>query len=461
MRLRRNARKTKPKPTYDEYETDSSYSDSDSDIELVPVVSNSNKRKRAGRSSYPGFSTPLPDAINRTRQGTTRCPTVSPSHHFSPPALRRASTSRVPPVSQQANKTTGSKTAATPRRSTLTSAAQLKKLETEKANEAKRSRELIIGSLSNQILSRLVSMGIRSRDVGQLCSERLGWKFDEWKTSLKGSKTLVYEPIEVKVPISRKRANSSVRKSISLADKAWNPSLEADALSLCIAKSDGDRVRFPEDDMSDRQFTSQSERSPTWTAVDDLSEVRTVFIHRTIIHEFLSDDRPSVLDLARKLPRVQFFAFGGAKEPASLQSPQPGPSIDLFKICLHPSMRVELHKNLEDDYQSRLDVSLLIDFLAQQFDNPSKDETKSLAEWIKLDRNVITWLSSDPSQLPDQDCDEDVLEVTIISNTLKQIQKDLYTDFRRFIIAIPEDHPYADKNSLDGYQRYSVPHDPI
>ncbi|KNF03949.1 hypothetical protein PSTG_03034 [Puccinia striiformis f. sp. tritici PST-78] len=499
MRLRRNARKTKPKPTYDEYETDSSYSDSDSDIELVPVVSNSNKRKRAGRSSYPGFSTPLPDAINRTRQGTTRCPTVSPSHHFSPPALRRASTSRVPPVSQQANKTTGSKTAATPRRSTLTSTAQLKKLETEKANEAKRSRELIIGSLSNQILSRLVSMGIRSRDVGQLCSERLGWKFDEWKTSLKGSKTLVYEPIEVKVPISRKRANSSVRKSISLADKAWNPSLEADALSLCIAKSDGDRVRFPEDDMSDRQFTSQSERSPTWTAVDDLSEVRTVFIHRTIIHEFLSDDRPSVLDLARKLPRVQFFAFGGAKEPASLQSPQPGPSIEwvlcagaviiptfdslfkssykddqkggkeyfrqlkrlcqsdpFIKVCLHPSMRVELHKNLEDDYQSRLDVSLLIDFLAQQFDNPSKDETKSLAEWIKLDRNVITWLSSDPSQLPDQDCDEDVLEVTIISNTLKQIQKDLYTDFRRFIIAVPEDHPYADKNSLDGIELMKI-----
>ncbi|KAH9451328.1 hypothetical protein Pst134EB_018805 [Puccinia striiformis f. sp. tritici] len=119
-------------------------------------------------------------------------------------------------------------------------------------------------------------------------------------------------------------------------------------------------------------------------------------------------------------------------------------------------MRVELHKNLEDDYQSRLDVSLLIDFLAQQFDNPSKDETKSLAEWIKLDRNVITWLSSDPSQLPDQDCDEDVLEVTIISNTLKQIQKDLYTDFRRFIIAVPEDHPYADKNSLDGIELMKI-----
>ncbi|KAH9444387.1 hypothetical protein Pst134EA_032024 [Puccinia striiformis f. sp. tritici] len=48
------------------------------------------------------FGTPLPDAINRTRQGTTRCPTVSPSHHFSPPALRRASTSRVPPISQRA-----------------------------------------------------------------------------------------------------------------------------------------------------------------------------------------------------------------------------------------------------------------------------------------------------------------------------------------------------------------------
>ncbi|KAH9451327.1 hypothetical protein Pst134EB_018804 [Puccinia striiformis f. sp. tritici] len=364
MRLRRNARKTKPKPTYDEYETDSSYSDSDSDIELVPVVSHSNSayfsifmlvpkidgslvRRKGGDHNqserepvghHTRVSAHLPDAINRTRQGTTRCPTVSPSHHFSPPALRRASTSRVPPISQQANKTTGSKTAATPRRSTLTSAAQLKKLETEKANEAKRSRELIIGSLSNQILSRLVSMGIRSRDVGQLCSERLGWKFDEWKTSLKGSKTLVYEPIEVKVPISRKRANSSVRKSISLADKAWNPSLEADALSLCIAKSDGDRVRFPEDDMSDRQFTSQSERSPTWTAVDDLSEVRTVFIHRTIIHEFLSDDRPSVLDLARKLPRVQFFAFGGAKEPASLQSPQPGPSIE-WVLCAGESQK--------------------------------------------------------------------------------------------------------------------------
>ncbi|KAH9444388.1 hypothetical protein Pst134EA_032025 [Puccinia striiformis f. sp. tritici] len=153
--------------------------------------------------------------------------------------------------------------------------------------------------------------------------------------------------------------------------------------------------------MSDRQFTSQSERTPTWTTVDDLSEVRTVFIHRTIIHEFLSDDRPSVLDLGRKLP-LEYNS---------------SPSNSIIQV---------------------------------------KIRTKSLAEWIKLDRNVITWLSSDPSQLPDQDCDEDVFEVTIISNTLKQIQKDLYTDFRRFIIAAPEDHSYADKNSLDGIELMKI-----
>jgi hypothetical protein len=161
--------------------------------------------------------------------------------------------------------------------------------------------------LSDRITSDLMSIGNVSRDVAQLCSSKLGWNEDEWKTSMKDSKVIVYEPLEQEVGATRKRAYSSARRPLSVKSKVWSVSLEVDALSLCITKAGGDRVRFQDGDNENRHFRSQSEKSPAWNNVDDLSGVRSVFVHRSVLQEFLSDGSPSLIDFVRRETRAQIF----------------------------------------------------------------------------------------------------------------------------------------------------------
>jgi hypothetical protein len=115
-------------------------------------------------------------------------------------------------------------------------------------------------------------------------------------------------------------------------------------------------------------------------------------------------------------------------------------------------MKTQLYKNLEEE-ESDISMEFIIDFLTQEFDCP-KEENVSMGDWIKLDRNIIAWLSSDSTPYLSEDCDEDVAEVTTIAKTLKLVQKELYSEFRRFIIAIPDEHPYADRKSFEGVSIY-------
>ncbi|OAV93238.1 hypothetical protein PTTG_12307 [Puccinia triticina 1-1 BBBD Race 1] len=544
--LTKRFRPTKPLPKKqsqddDEYES-TSCSSLDSDIGPSRVPS---KRHRDGATirSSSRLATPLRGATNRPRHSRTQCSTVSPGGDLSPPRILRSG--KKVPQCQNGNKSpenrpasisrrvstatsaaelkklekerakkagsTTNQTALTSRRvSNATSAAELKKIEKERARDAEKGRESIVAQLSDRILSGLVSMGNVSRDVAQVCSSKLGWSEEEWKACMKDSKIIVYEPLEAEVLPTRKRAYSSARKPLSHALKNWSAPLEVDALSLCITKAGAIRVCFQNGDHDNYNFTSQPEgrtsqperrmsqleKRLTWPQVDDLSEVRSVFVHRNVIQEFLSERSP-VLDLVRKEPRVQFFTFGGGKAPTSLNSPQVNPRIELVlragavivptfdslfknstdddkkrrqcfkkikdvchvnpfvKICLHPAMKTQLAKKLGEG-KSDFDMDLLIDFLTQEFDFPEEGGGKSLGAWIGLDRNIISWLWSDPVESRYEDCDDEAFEVAMIVKTMKQIQKECYTDFRRFIIAIPDEHLFADRVSWEGIELMKI-----
>ncbi|KAA1080151.1 hypothetical protein PGTUg99_017076 [Puccinia graminis f. sp. tritici] len=493
MPIKRNSSTRKPRD-YDEYESTSS-SDLESDIDHVNVPT---KRNRSGVTRSSWTATTLPDATNRTQQGRrARCSTVSTGGNLSPPASRISGGN---PAAQNGKKATGNQSGSAPRRvNNAISAAQRKKLEEQADNAAKQRRKTVAKVLSDRIMSDLMSIGIISRDVAQVCSSKLGWNEDEWKTCMNNSKVIVYEPLEVEqeVGVTRKRAYSSARRPLSVKSKVWSVSLEVDALSLCITNAGGNRVRYQDGDNENRQFRSHSEKTLAWSNVDDLSEVKSVFVHRSVLKEFLWDGSPSLVDLVRKEPRAQIFTFGCNKAaPASLNSPESNPRIEMIlcagavivptfdslfknpsdddqkrrqyfqkikaachthpflKICLHPSMKTQLYKNLEED-ESDISMEFIIDFLKQQFDCP-KEANVSMGDWIKLDRNIIAWLSSDSNPELDEDCDEDVAEVTTIARTLKLVQKELYSEFRRFIIAIPEGHPYADRKSFEGVELMKI-----
>ncbi|PLW38842.1 hypothetical protein PCANC_11174 [Puccinia coronata f. sp. avenae] len=423
------------------------------------------KRKRSDGRLACSMSKPSRNAAT-TR---ARCPTVSPSGH-SPESSRSANRTR---PSLQKSPATHSERTTRP-----LSLAQQKKQ--QKRHEEAKAAEIqkLNNTLYNALLGQLGPM--KRMDLGQLCREKLGWRSDEWG-AFKDSKVIICEPpTDTARPPpssgSRKPSLTKKKKLVSLHDSlesesSWPPALEIIALKLCILTAGGEILTRPQEFPEAWDTLNREQRD----------ELKAVFVHRERLSHFLVRGKPSLRDAAEMKHRVQFFAFGSAEESdsslpsAARASPRvemilPAgaiivPTFDslfkntkggegraLFKklkelsrshpfveVCLHPSLAKQLHT--ADDGR-KTDLEFLVDFLGETFDEASPEEFDSLAQWIAQDRNIISWLWA-----PDNHSSHEFLAIT---KTFRELRDLLLTDFRRFIVIVPDDHPYAHQPSYKG-----------
>ncbi|KNZ63799.1 hypothetical protein VP01_10g8 [Puccinia sorghi] len=339
---------------------------------------------------------------------------------------------------------------------------------------------LEIGSLSNKILDALSPTN--TKDVAGLCAAKLGMSGEEWR-GLKGAGVIIYEPDGGReraegISSQRKRAGVSARtgkRSLNQLHTHWPPTLETDALILCILKAGGHillRIRGP---------------STAWSHLQlqylNLNCLRSLFVHRTILPHFLAHAKPSLHDSKKLHHRLQFLTFGSESEPDSCPSTaSPNPEVEVIlragaiiiptfeslfrqgkrgesmfeelkrlcrhhpfvKVCLHVGLQAEIWARLaakeEDDDERELEF--LLRFLADKFDDinshgerQKEHSLEQLARWVQLDRNIMAWLPSPP--LPAQPRNE----ISTIASTFKLLRPLLSPHFRHFVIVVPDHCP--------------------
>ncbi|MBW0504709.1 hypothetical protein O181_044424 [Austropuccinia psidii MF-1] len=501
-------RKRKRSPdVIDSYESDDS-----SDIEIIEYnIPKPSRRKPQANQNVSSDSESASDAQADTESDSDPEQTFNSSRRIWTNLSRPPLSSKVPTSnkSKTSSQTSRPKTISTPSKppkkkfnlritpqaskskqltTPTLSAFELKKQEIETSLALKRKQETIIDILKTKVMSELVDLGNFSRDVTHICSETFEWDFQEWEECLKGAKVVIYESLTNSGPASKQRRNKSRFLS---GTKTWPLSLQVTGLSLCIMKSGGIIVELQDYCPLDR--LNQIGKGSSWDVMKDFSQLSCIFIHRSSISTFLSESRPSVVDLTRHMPRIQIYLFGNSEPlraldkithhsprvelglragaiiiptfaslfqtPSTIDKDQRQYFLRLQAACrIHPFLRVCLHPSLHsrlisiltaDASESHSSIDYLIDFLTKvKIYDPKQTQFNRITDWIKPSRTQISWLPNDIVETSES-IEDEITETLVIVDFLKDIRQELFLDFRRFIVVLPDDHPQLGRSSID------------
>ncbi|KAI8460397.1 hypothetical protein BY996DRAFT_2468274 [Phakopsora pachyrhizi] len=360
-------------------------------------------------------------------------------------------------------------------------AYQRKIQEAEAVRQIKTRRETEINLLSIRMIESLLQIGDRARDVERKCCSVFNWEIVDWQRLLKDGQVMIYEPSNNDQRVSSGKSKRKIaQQKVNLGSCVWSEELETIGLSLLILKSMGELVQLKYDrKISNRNSTYLKglKSDASFREVEDCSSLRCIFVHRNFINEFLYSKIPSIIELVRNAPRIQIFAFGSQRHQNEQENKITAvelilragaiilPTFDaLFNnqvkekdsdsqpyykrlqhmarvnpfvtILLIPTIRQRCFstKNKTGD----ICVESLIDFLGEMKMEESSvyGEERTLKETIQRASNSMDWINHPKLSLPADVPVDELSEVSVLGKILVSLRKEMYKDFRRFIITV-------------------------